>query len=127
MRIFNISPKINKVHLVADQQKTPADLVDEMESHFYLKDVAMTTVFIREQASVKTVAFTTYAEMFDTINAALYQMCREEGRDEAIEIEEILDKEGYGWRFPTSLLPYMKQLIYQAIEVHDARAPEDKC
>jgi hypothetical protein len=62
--------------------------------------------------------------MFNTIYSVMRQMCMNEKRQEYIN--EILSPEVYGLSFPESLLPYLKQLIYRAIEAHDIRAPEDK-
>lgn len=72
------------------------------------------------------VEFRTHDGMFSTIHAGLYPMLVCECRDDTVTKVMDIEKNDFGWDFPETLLPPMKQLICQAIEVHDLRAPEDK-
>jgi len=96
-----------------------------MEEHFYLQDVALTGIQEKFQKNTILIEFRTYCDMFDTINHALYEMITIHNVNCEF-IEEVLSRDdGFGWDFSKELLPYMKQIIYKAIDAHDMRAPAD--
>jgi hypothetical protein len=39
--------------------------------------------------------------------------------------KDYVGGDGCGWDFSEDVLPYIKQMIYKAIDAHDLRAPED--
>jgi hypothetical protein len=125
-RMFFIEPWINYPELEADQKKTSDQLIEEMEKQFYFKDAVITTINLKKGKPHNAVEFRTHDGMFATIHAVLYLMLICERRKEIPKKIYDINNNDFGWDFPESLLPHMKQLIYKALKVHDLRAPEDK-
>jgi hypothetical protein len=125
-RVFSIEPWIDSSELEEDKKKTSDQLIEEMEKQFYFKDAVTTTIILNRGKPQNTVEFRTHDGMFATIHAVLFLMLVYERREETPK--EIIDivNNNFGWDFPESLLPYMKQLIYKALVAHDLRAPEDR-
>lgn len=98
-----------------------------MEKYFYLQDAAFTEIQIKSHKASRFIVFRTYDNMFDTINSALYEMLTlYEIYEEMLEERLNNDRNGYGWDFSEDILPFVKQIIYKAVDAHDLRALEDK-
>jgi len=96
-----------------------------MEEYFSLQDVGLTGIQRKIQGISSYIEFRTYDSMFDTINHALYEMITLYNIDYEFLDERLCGNDGFGWDFSEKFLPYIKQMIYKAIDVHDLRAPED--
>lgn len=106
-------------------QKTTTQLIDEMEDYFFHQDVNFTSIEQKPQKNTILIEFRTYGEMFDTINHALYEMINLYDVDYGMLEERLGKNSEYGWDFSETFLPYIKQIIYKAIDAHDLRVPED--
>ncbi len=96
-----------------------------MEEYFSLQDVVLTGIQNKVQGIIPLIEFRTYGDMFDTINHALYEMITLYNIDYEFLDERLCENDSYGWDFSEKFLPYIKQMIYKAIDAHDLRAPED--
>ena len=123
--MFNISSFLDQNALSRDVRKSATELISEMEDYFSLQDTPNTSIQLVTHKNTIFIEFRTYDGMFDTINRALYEMITLYGVSYRLLEERLSKDNGYGWDFSEDLLPYMKQIIFRAVNSHDIRAPED--
>ena len=123
--MFNISSFLDQNALSRDVRKSATELISEIEDYLSLQDTPNTSIQLVTNKNTIFIEFRTYDGMFDTINRALYEMITLYGVSYRLLEERLSKDNGYGWDFSEDLLPYMKQIIFRAVNSHDIRDPED--